>query len=239
MPALPVGEKRMVSYALDTKTAIDREDKSATTEGKITISRGVMRTAIVSRIETVYTVKAPEKEPRLVVIEHPRMGDYKLVSSDDKDVEMTQAHYRLRVPVKAGETKKVTVALERQGYQSYAIADLPTDQLLAYAAKRGELDGDARKAFAKMAEVRRGIDDIDRRIAENERQRQVIFQDQERLRENLRSLSGTSDIQQKYLSKLNEQEDRVTQLDAARAKLEDGKSAKVKDLQDIIDDLEI
>ncbi len=216
LAVVPRGDKRMVSYALDSKTTIDRDQKNQSSEGRISVSQGIMRTAMTTRFETVYTIKAPEKEDRTVVIEHPRMGDYQLVSPDPKDVEVTDTHYRVRVPVKAGEKKTFNVTLENQGWQSYAITGFSTAQLVAYATDRGKLDGDARKAFARMAAVRRKMDDIDQQSRELERQRNVIFQDQQRVRENLKSLSGASDVQQRYLRKLNEQEDQISKLDAAR-----------------------
>lgn len=237
MPVVARGDKRMVSYALDSKTAIDREQKSRSTEGRITVSQGVMRTAMTTRYETAYTIKAPEKEERTVVIEHPRMGDYQIVSPDPKEVEVTDTHYRIRVPVKAGEKKTLNVVLEHQGWQSYTIASFSTGQLAAYASDRGQLDSGARKAFARMAEVRRNMDDIDRKAAELQRQRETIFQDQQRVRENLRSLTGTSDVQQRYLRKLNEQEDQISQIDTQRDELAAKRQKLEGDLNKLIAEL--
>lgn len=237
LSVVPRGDKRMVSYALDSKTTIDREQKSKAVEGRISVAQGIMKTAVTSRLETVYTIKAPEKEDRTVVIEQPRMGDYKIISPDAKEVEMTETHYRLRVPVKAGEEKTFTVVMEQQGFQSYAITGFSTLQLAAYATKQGELDAKARKAFAELAAVRRKMDDLDRQRRELDRQRSTIFQDQERVRENLRSLSGSSDVQQRYLRKLNEQEDQISKIDAARddlaaqrAKLETDLNKKISEM---------
>ncbi len=237
MPVVARGNKRMVSYALDSKTAIDREQKSQSTEGRISVSQGVMRTAMTTRYETIYTIKAPEKEERTVVIEHPRMGDYQIVSPDPKEVEVTDTHYRIRVPVKAGEKKTLNVVLEHQGWQSYTIASFSTPQLAAYATDRGQLDASTRKAFARMAEVRRNMDDIDRKSAELQRQRSVIFEDQLRVRENLRSLTGTSDVQQRYLNKLNEQEDLISKIDAQRDDMAAKRQKLESDLNKLIAEL--
>jgi len=237
MPVVARGDKRMVSYALDSKTAIDREQKSQSTEGRISVSQGVMRTAMTTRYETIYTIKAPEKEERTVVIEHSRMGDYQIVSPDPKEVEVTDTHYRIRVPVKAGEKKTLNVVLEHQGWQSYTIASFSTPQLAAYATDRGQLDASTRKAFARMAEVRRNMDDIDRKSAELQRQRSVIFEDQQRVRENLRSLTGTSDVQQRYLNKLNEQEDLISKIDAQRDDMAAKRQKLESDLNKLIAEL--
>ncbi|MDD9901301.1 MAG: DUF4139 domain-containing protein [Alphaproteobacteria bacterium] len=213
LPVFAAGEDRMVSYALDSKTTINREDKSLSTEGRIVISKGVIKTETLRRAETVYTIKAPAREDRTVIIEHPKMHDYKLVLPDPKNAETTQTHYRIRVPVTAGKAKKATVAMEQTYWQSYNITNLPLQQLIAYATSRGELSPAVRREFEKLAEVRRAIDSIDTQLRDLRQEKNTIFRDQERVRENLKSLSGKSDIQQKYLGKLSDQEDTITKLD--------------------------
>ena len=237
LPVVPQGDKRMLSYALDTKVKIDRENKHEVVEGKIAVSRGVMRTAVRTLAQTVYTIKAPEKEDRMVVIEHPRMGGYDVVTPDPKDVEITDTHYRIRVPLKAGEKKVLSVVLENKGEKAYSIIGMSTSQMLVYAGTHGDLDKSTRKAFAQMAEIRKEMDTIDQSIREAERQRSTIFQDQERVRRNLQSLSGTSDIQQKYLRKLNEQEDQVSALDKERDRLAALRMKREEALKNIISGL--
>ena len=232
LAALGKGEKRIVSYALDNKTTIDRADKSTSTEGQITAAQGVIRTAVNSRAETVYTIKAPAEEDRVVVIEHPRKGaDYKVVEPDPKDVEVTDTHYRIKTAVKAGETKELHVVLESQLWQSYSIVDMPVDQLLAYASTRGTLTPAVRKAFTELADLRRALDETDQKIADVDEKKENIFQDQERVRENLKSLNTKSEVQQKYLDKLNVQEDQVSKLDQQKQALTDQRLAKLSELQ--------
>lgn len=238
MPLLAQGEKRMISYALDSKTNIDREDKSTSSEGKISISQGVIRTAVNYKAATVYTVKAPEKEDRVVVIEHPkRGGDYKLVKPDPKNVEVTDDYYRIRVTVKAGDKKVIPVELENIVWQSWGISGLATDQLLAYSTTRGDLDRSTRKAFGKMVEIRREMDAMDQKIAQLDQQRRTIFEDQNRVRQNLHALSTQSDIQQKYLDKLNKQEEQIFKIDEEKQNLSDQRRQKQAELQQMIADL--
>ena len=238
LAVLGQGEKRLISYALDSKTTIDRSDKSESTEGQMTAERGVIRTSLKQRAETVYTIKAPAKEDRVVVIEHPRMGgDYKVVEPDPKDVEVTDTHYRIKVAVKAGETKPLRVVLENQLWQSYSIENLPVEQLTAYATGRGTLSADVRKTFAELAELRRAVDAFDQKLATVEEQRETLFQDQERVRENLKSLNGKSEVQQKYLDKLNAQEDKVGRLDQQKEALSEQRQGKFAELQKKIAEL--
>ncbi|MCE9506904.1 MAG: DUF4139 domain-containing protein [Alphaproteobacteria bacterium] len=234
LPELGQGEKRLVSYALDSKTTIDREDKSVSTEGQMTAERGVIKTAVKNRAETTYTIKAPAREDRTVIIEHPRSGDYRLVEPDPQAVEVTETHYRIKTTVKAGETKPLHVVLESQVWQSYSIDTLSAEQLDAYAGGYGSLKPETRKQFEDIAVLRRELDETDQKISAVEEQRQAIFQDQGRVRENLKSLGVKSEVQQKYLDKLNAQEDQVAQLDKQKQALSEQRREKLEALQEKI-----
>lgn len=233
-PALAQGEKRMISYALDTKTAIHREDKSVTREDKISISQGVVRTSVVNRSEATYTIKAPPKENRRVVIEHPKMHGYDIKTPDPKTVEVTDTHYRIKADVKAGEKLVLPVTLENTAWQSYGIDGMPTDQLMAYATSRGNLDPNTRKSFETIAAMRRAMDVIDQQVYALDAERQTIFDDQARVRENLKSMDGKSDIQKRYLEKLEEQEERIQIIDDEKKKLAAERSRKETEMKELM-----
>lgn len=239
LAVLPQGDKRMVSYALDSKTTIDRSDKSNSTEGQVAVENGILRIAVKNIAETTYTVKAPPKEARTVVIEHPKMYDYQLVTPDPKTTEVSGERYRIRVEVKAGEKAVVPVRLENTAWQSYSLNTLNADYLLSFAGKRGQLDADARKSFETLAAKRREMEAIDIKINELDMRRNQIFNDQERIRENLQSLTEKSEVKQKYLNKLNEQEDKIAGIDAEKEKLAAARLEKQNELADLIAKIKI
>jgi hypothetical protein len=240
LPVLAQGEKRLVSYALDSKTTIDRTDKGDTVQGAVTIAKGIMRVAFKTRATTVYTIKAPEKEGRTVILEHPKRYGYDLVSPDPKKTEVSGDHYRVRVTLKAGEKKTVPVTLENEGFQTYMLNGMSSDQLLAFAhAQNGRLDAATRRTFEKLAAARRALDDDDGKIAALERRRQDIYQDQARVRQNLASLNGKSDVKDKYMAKLSAQEDQLARLDAEKEKLSRQRQDKQAGLSDMIADISV
>lgn len=238
LPALSAGEKRLVTYALDSKATVDRDVKSDTVEGKVAIASGVVKVAQTLREKTSYTLKAPAKEARHVVIEHPRRGDFTLVTPKADDVEVTDGYYRIAVDLAAGEEKTVPVVLERVLWQTYMVENFSLDDLLSYAGKRGEMDKATRKVFAELAEVRRAIDTLDSKIAQLTGERDMIYADQNRVRDNLRSLSGTSDIQQRYLKKLGEQETRIADIDEEIIKLQRARGERVAEMRKKIADMQ-
>lgn len=239
VPVMGQGEKRMISYALDSKTTISRADKNESTQDRITISAGVLHVSVKTRLETDYTIKAPEREDRTIVLEHPKLDNYQMVKPDPKDVEVSNNRYRVRVALNAGEKKTVPVIVESQLWQSYGIEGMSTDQLLAYAGGTGKLDAETRKTFEALAAKRREMDAIDQKIYALDQQRTVIFEDQSRVRQNLQALNGRSDIQQRYQDKLNQQEDQIAKIDADKQKLNEDKQAKLTELKKMIADMKV
>ena len=207
--AMPAGEDRLVAYALDQRTLIDREDGADQTIAKMAIDRGVLSLTIVERQTTLYAVAAPQGEALDVLIEHPRMAGWDLVKPAG-DVETTENDYRLPLAVPAGGTATLEAVLEFRHLQTMQLVDLSRDQLVWYA-QNGEVPQEARDAFARIAELRAAVDQTDRAIDEGNRQRSLILQEQERLRDNLASVPAGSDLADRYLTKLAEQEDLIEQ----------------------------
>lgn len=234
LPVLPKGEERLISFALDMKTLIDKQDKSTIHQGTITISSGVLAATTKYRSKTRYTIKAPAEEVRMVILEHPRQHQYELVQPSPESVETTNTHYRIRISVKPGENKTMNVILERDRKQSMRIMDLTYQQLNAYTTATYQLDQQTRELFEKMARMRLAVDNIDTEIRQLEDNRQSIFNDQQRIRENLRAVPNNSDIGQRYLERLNNQEDKIEAIVVHRTKLEVEKNTQLEKLKNFI-----
>lgn len=204
---MPAGEDRLVSYALDQRTLVDREKRTDQTIARVTIERGVLTTTLVDRRTTLYAVQAPRGEDLHVLIEHPRLSGWDLVQPAG-EIETTQTDYRLPLSVPGGGSATLEVVLEHQRLESMQLVDMGRDQLLWYA-QNGNVPQTARDAFARVAQLRAAIDQTDRAIDEASRQRSVILTEQERLRDNLASVPSGSDLADRYLTKLAEQEDLI------------------------------
>lgn len=219
---LPAGETRLVAFALDQKATVDREDKYEQTVTKATLSRGILRMAVVDRRETIYTIKGAAQEPRKLVIEHPRDYGWTLVSPDPKDAEMTDSAFRLPVDVGAGETKTFSVRTEYPREETYRLVDMALSSIEANATNTS-LSQAQRQVFERLREMRRDIDTAEAEMSTALSERERIFREQERIRENLKSVPERSDIAQRYLTQLNQQED---QLDALNARVKDAEGRR-------------
>jgi hypothetical protein len=238
LSTLPSGDERLVSFALDQKTLIDREVESKQTIAKSRIVRGVLERTYEVEQTTVYRIKAPAREGREVLIEHPRQQGWKIVKPDPKDVELTDNQYRIRRNIEAGKQAKVTVQLTMPRVQTVALTGQAKDFYLAYAGN-GELSDRLRQALRQMAQLRDVVDTHQRRLQELEGERNRIHQEQKRIRDNLGRIPRDSDLHKRYLKKLNVQEDNLETILAETEETREAFNAASTALGDYIRGLEI
>jgi hypothetical protein len=238
LSTLPSGDERLVSFALDQKTLIDREVESKQTIAKSRIVRGVLELTYEVEQTTVYRIKAPAREGREVLIEHPRQQGWKIVKPDPKDVELTDNQYRIRRNIEAGKQAKVTVQLTMPRVQTVALTGQAKDFYLAYAGN-GELSDRLRQALRQMAQLRDVVDTHQRRLQELEGERNRIHQEQKRIRDNLGRIPRDSDLHKRYLKKLNVQEDNLETILAETEETREAFNAASTALGDYIRGLEI
>jgi chromosome segregation ATPase len=102
-----------------------------------------------------------------------------------------------------------------------------------------ELPEDVREAFVELASLRGAIEETQRAIDELERQRQVFLQEQERLRDNLQRVPQGSDLAERYLEKLGEQEDGIEALLEEMEDLREALGVRQAALSDFVAELNI
>ena len=238
LSVLPSGDERLVSYALDQKVRIDREQKGDQRILKGRINKGLLEVTFTDEQTTLYRFKGPAREPRRVLIEQPVQPGWKIVAPGPQSVELTDAHYRIRKDLAADSEATVEVTLQRERVQSIQLVQLTARQIVAYT-KTGELDAKLRAAIAKLGDLRHAVDQRQRRLDQLDQGRTRIFEEQRRIRDNLGRIPSNSDLHRRYIKKLGQQEDALEGLDrdtvAAQAELDAAQDA----LTDYIAGLEI
>ncbi len=211
---LPKGEQRMLSYALDRRTIVDKEDRATKNILKGRISAGVLSLTVEDERETFYRIKTVVGEAGRLLIEHRRLAGWDLVWPNADRQEITEKFYRLAVITKPGETVIFPVRLKRTRIEKMQLRRLDDNRLVALL-KNGRLSNDIRTVFEEIRLLRQNVDRSKRELDAISIQRQAIFQDQIRLRENLSRLNSTQKLHARYVDKLDQQE---TQLEALNAK---------------------
>jgi len=232
-PNLPHADSRMVSYALDQKTLIDRRELSDQLLAAIAADRGVIHVTRRTISDTAYTIKAPADEARSIFLEQPKRQGFD--PDDTKDLEVTPTHYRLRVKLSAGESKTVHLRLVHPISEGVAIGSLDDAMLDAWIGNAKSLGNRAAlDALSEVAKQRRAVADTDKKIADIDAHVERIQKDQERLRSNLGQVPKDSDLAKHYLETLAAQENELAGLAHDRAAAEQAQTAAKAKLDDEI-----
>lgn len=224
LAALPAGDERMISFAVDQKVRIDRQFFSDRAVTRSSIADGILRLQVTEEQRITYTIEGAAREPRTVILEHPRTGgDWRLVSPTAEDeAEVTDTHYRIPVEITAGETVSVDVVLERPLTDRVVLSDLTLGQVSFYAQST-ELSAEVREAIAGMRRHLTVIAELQEKLADLNSSVSIIVAEQGRIRDNLRAVPDDSDLYQRYLATLSGQEDRLLEL---RAAIEDAQAER-------------
>ncbi len=235
LAALPSGQDRLLSFAVDQNVTVDRQDEQSQTLSKGRIVDGLLQIMITERAVTTYTIAGAPRDARRVVIEHPRHAGWELVpaAAGAPTVEATAEAYRLAVDVPAGKTVAIAVTTERPRHERFELVGLTAQQVEFYAAAR-DLPTDLRQAVSKLAPLRAVVAEREQTVSRLETAQEELEKDQQRLRDNLQAVGQGSDIGRRYLSKLNQDEDRLEKVAKDLVTAHNAIDSARKDLADYV-----
>jgi len=206
LSAFPVGEARLLAYALDEKITVERDATQTSRLATASIADGVLHYSRILRQTTTYRIKGPAKEPRQLVILQRRLPGWNLTKPDAKSVEISEGNYRLPFQLPGGDhTQVAEVVQEQTQQQELQLLDSSADQIKVFAQTQ-EFDAKTREALTKILQLQQVVADAERKAGQIETDRQQIVQEQSRLRDNLKSVPANSDLQRRYLTTLDKQE---------------------------------
>jgi hypothetical protein len=208
---LPPGQERLISYAIDLQVqvnATNQRQESILQTGKLV--KGVLQLTRKNVFTQQYVLANKADRDRVLIIEYPFHKGWKLVDSP-KPLETTDTYHRFREAVPAGQTGILKV--QEQIIQGETIAILTSDLgQLEFYSRMGEIPQEVRGALVKAMSLKSAMVDTERQIKERQQQIAEITQEQQRLRENMASVSQTSQYHTRLLSKLNDQETAIEKL---------------------------
>lgn len=165
-----------------------------------------------------YTITSTLADPCTVIIEHPRTEDTELVDTPPPLAEAGKlARWQVAVPA-AGKAELV-VCERRLLSRRQEIRSLTGEQLQELLRNK-VLNEATFQRLAGILNLFRQISAAERTIAERERERQRIFERQQRLQQQLAPLRSDGEegaLRQRYVATLAQLEDQIEQIDAAIA----------------------
>ena len=217
LSGFPIGETRLLAYALDEKIVIERDVAQVDRLASGSIVNGALKLSRVIRQTVTYRVKGPAKEPRQLVVVQRRLPGWTLVKPEVKDVELSEGNYRIAFQLPGGnKTLTFEVVQEQTQQQELRLVESAADQIRVYAQAR-EFDAKTRDALTKVLQLQQTVAEAQRKVTQVDAERQAIVQEQARLRDNLARVPANSDLQRRYLATLDKQETELEALAKRRA----------------------
>jgi hypothetical protein len=220
--AIRPAEKRLVSYALDL--AVNASSKNSTEAQRVTrvlIAQGVMTLTSELRERKTYTFRNEDGAPRMVLVEHPVRQGY-VLRSETKPAESTADWMRFRVQVDAKQTATLVVEEARPILNTYQLTNLDVRQVELFVRQQS-INKAVEDALRGILAQKAAVADLNSRREAIEEESRKIFDDQQRLRENMKVLKGSAEekqLLQRYTQQLNEEETRLAQLGKATGQLD-------------------
>ena len=207
-------EKRLVSYATDlalnvnSGSSVERERVA-----RVLINRGVMVQESEVREKKIYTFRNEDTGPRTVIVEHPVRLGYQLCS-DVQPVETTAAWKRFRLPVDSKETKSLVVEEARREQATFSVTNITSEQVAVFVREKS-INKTVEDALQRVVAQKAVVADLESKKSARDDEQSQIFDDQQRLRENMKSLKGSAEekkLLERYTQQLDAQENRLEAL---------------------------
>jgi hypothetical protein len=237
---VPPGQERLLSYGVDQQMIVDAtkvKQDTAIQTGKII--KGVLELTNKQVHAQEYLNENKGDKDKTLVIEQPVLQGWKLVEPAKAD-EATESVYRFKGKVAAGKQSKLTVRQEIITGQQIEILPCDIGQLELYS-KTGEIPKPVRDALAKAVSMKYAMTDTTRQIAQRQKRIGEISQEQTRIRENMKTVGANTrnDYYNRLLTKLNEQETGIENLQKEIEGLQDKARQQQKELEDYLASLNV
>src|SRR3990172_7328249 len=228
---LPPGQERIISYALDLKTEVvpqglpEKEEVVAAA-----LRKGTLLVTRKSVEERTYQVTNRDQQAKVVLVEHPLRADWRLIEPGEAP-ERTRDVYRFNVPVDAGSGARLHVREEKQLQQTVRLIDSGPETIGFYVQAK-QVSPKVKDALQKVIAFRNRVDQTAAQRGRLEQRIKEITQEQGRIRENMARLAPSSELYNRYVSKLDQQE---SEIDRLRKEIETLKVTEDKQKQELND----
>lgn len=239
LTALPPGQTRLVSFAVDQRLLVDSERERGDQRRTLAkIAKGVLQVQVVSLQGRTYTAENQGEVDKKLIIEHPRAGGGWALHETDKPFETTDALYRFQITVAAKAKAELAVTERMQWSESVALLDGDSEQIGVFL-QAPDLKPALKDALVRARVLVEALHAVERTREEGQGQIRAITEDQERIRRNLGTVNQNTDYGKRLLQKLNEQETRLDQLRVEDERLAGETAAKRKALSDYVANLNV
>ena len=239
METLKSSDKRLISYGIDVGTRIGIvHDSSGAIVQEVHSHKGVTTAKTVYKETTTYTIKNADAKAKTLLIERPIRSGYKLMNQ--KPMETTTTSWRFEVKLGPNAMETFSVIEERLLNESWGVSNISEERLAIWTRNKA-ISASGRQALERIATKKDEIAAAAKEMTANDGKINEVIRDQDRLRQNLGSLSqvgGQQQLVQKYVLDLSNQETQIAQMRDKVSELRAKKLALESELETLIGKLE-
>ncbi len=210
-------ERRLISYAADTAVRVKSQGASEQRPyTRLRAARGILFLTRELRETRTYTVSNSDITARSVVIEHPSRSGWHFLDKDLKPEETSNSYHRFRVKVLPASSEKLVVAEYYPEETTYAL-NVIDENLIGFILKTSGIQPEVESSLRNLLAKKDQIASVKRQLQERRDEIERIGKEQSRIRENMKSLKGSAEekaLLQRYVTGLNQQEDRLAELNS-------------------------
>jgi hypothetical protein len=210
IPDLPPGSERLLSYALDLDIEVaPTSDARPQHVVSARIEKGVLFATFKQSRTHSYTLRNSGNEAKQVLVEHPIDARWDLLTPEP--TERARDMYRFAVDVKPKDPANLKIEEEQVIQQTVAITNLNDASMQIYLSAE-EVSQDVKQALREVAHRKAELINLQRREKPLQMEIVAISQEQERIRNNMQAIDRNTDLYNRYVKKLAEQEDQIERL---------------------------
>jgi hypothetical protein len=208
-------ERRLLSYAGDAAVHVKyTTDENEKPFSRVRIAKGIMLLTKEQRRSNKFSIRNADTELRQVIVEYPAEKGWELTPATTKPEESSESYHRFRVPVDAGKTAELTVESVHPEEARYELTNLDDDEV-ALLLQQKRITPAMQQAFDRILKQKEKVDELGIQVTDRKRESDQIASDQNRIRENMKALKGSSEeksLLQRYVGQLDTQESRLVSL---------------------------
>jgi hypothetical protein len=213
-------EDRLISYAIDLGTEVEPVVNNGQDNIiKIKVNKGFVEATHKVQQSKTYRVKNRSEHDRVLLIEHPYRQEFNLITPA-KATERARDVYRFEVKVPSGDKAELAVVEERDVLNRVQLSNTD-DNTMRFFLSHNVSSAKVKAALEQAVALKNKLSATTQEIGQHTRTLNDIRQDQQRLRENLKTVPPDSDAYKRYVKKFDQQETEIEKLQDSIKKLQD------------------
>jgi hypothetical protein len=234
-------ETRLLAYALDQDVTVKREHQVLSEIQAIAIKDRAFQIRRLQKSTASFQIESlDDQDDRTLIIEEAATPGWELVEPKKAKEQTADEAGWMRFEVKVDRKGKATHRVVQQQVTTEAVwvMHVNSDSLGVYA-QSGKLSPKVREAWEKAQQLQANINAANAEAQRIETEKGEITNDQNRIRQNMQTIDRASDLYQRLMTKLSQQETRMEELTKATADARTKVAAAEKALDDYLGSLNL